>query len=248
MTQEDLIRKIAEKLEWSETKSADVINGIIELLIKELSDNNEVVLDEFGAFTIEKKSEFISVNPDTGERYLMPPSIVLLFESHLVETIPNFNFDAEESLKKNINSAFRNFEPTLLNESVTLESIEEVIEISPVVINEENISTKTNVEKSDEVIPNDLSEIISKSPNETISGGSNEIIPESSNEIIPESSSEIVHETFSDTKEKINVDVGKKGSKDSAKRNSSILIPIMGGAILVIASLFFFKRNSNKKK
>lgn len=221
MTQEDLIQKIAEKLEWSETKSADVINDIVELLIKELSDNNEVILDEFGAFTIEKKSEFISVNPDTGERYLMPPSIVLLFESHLVETIPNFNFEVEESLKKNINSAFRNFEPTLLNESVTLESIDEVIEISQVEINEEDISTDTNVVCSEE------------------------IIPESPDEIIPESSSGIVPETSNDT---INVDVGKKGSKHSAKRNSSILIPIMGGAILVIASLFFFKRNPNKKK
>ena len=240
MTQEDLIRKIAKKLEWSETKSTDVINVLVELLIKELSDNNEVSLGEFGAFTIEKKSEFISVNPDTGERYLMPPSIVLLFESHLVETIPNFNFDAEESLKKNINSAFRNFEPTLLNESVTLESIEEVFENSTVEINEENISTETNVESSDEIMHEDSSEIIPESPDE--------IILESSNEIVPESSSEIVPETSSDTKEKINVDVGKKGSKHSAKRNSSILIPIMGGAILVIASLFFFKRNPNKKK
>ena len=88
-------------------------------------------------------------------------------------------------------------------------------------INEEDISTDTNVVCSEE------------------------IIPESPDEIIPERSSGIVPETSNDT---INVDVGKKGSKHSAKRNSSILIPIMGGAILVIASLFFFKRNSNKKK
>jgi nucleoid DNA-binding protein len=40
-----------------------------------------VVLQDFGSFEVEKKMEYISVNPVTKQRFLVPPELAVSFKS-----------------------------------------------------------------------------------------------------------------------------------------------------------------------
>ena len=47
---------------------------------EKLSENTQIFIPHFGVFETRKRSERISVNPQTQQRYLVPPSIVATFK------------------------------------------------------------------------------------------------------------------------------------------------------------------------
>lgn len=131
MTREDLISRLSERLGWAEPSTAKALEALIDTVVEELLAGNRVDISGFGLFQTRKQSEYILVDRETNERYLMPPSLEVVFEAAGVASDPALTsniprFIPDESLEKEVNSSFALFEPTLLNEGVQFPGMVEV--------------------------------------------------------------------------------------------------------------------------
>lgn len=193
MTHKELISEMAQRLGFTQSKVSDLLDAAVSVLSEKLSENVPVLIQNFGVFETGKRAEHISVNLQTQQRHLVPPSIEVNFKpaSDIKEqpetflnpadllanqaNIPNAESEAflkslfdlitetlsedEEikikdfgtfrlipiqerergnvnsldfvpaaALKELVNKPFSHFETILLNEGVTFEGVEEVVE------------------------------------------------------------------------------------------------------------------------
>jgi len=193
MTHKELISEMAQQLGFTQSKVSDLLDAVVSVLNEKLSENVPVLIQNFGVFETGKRAEHISVNLQTQQRHLVPPSIEVNFKpaSDIKEqpetflnpadllanqaNIPNAESEAflkslfdlitetlsedEEikikdfgtfrlipiqerergnvnsldfvpaaALKELVNKPFSHFETILLNEGVTFEGVEEVVE------------------------------------------------------------------------------------------------------------------------
>ena len=80
MTHKDLIVELAQRLNWTQSKVSDTLDVTVALMNEKLSENDQISVSDFGTFETRTKSERVSVNPQTQERYLVPPKIVAVFK------------------------------------------------------------------------------------------------------------------------------------------------------------------------
>jgi len=156
MTHEELITTVSRKLDWPESQTARLIGTLTALLKEKLLENLPVSIDDFGIFNTCMRPEFISLNPETKERYLIPPAIEVVFEhaAYLADPdLPQISFEPEESLRESVNTPFACFEPTLINEGVAFPDIPVIIadEYREDEISEEPVQhiSKTQYERDD---------------------------------------------------------------------------------------------------
>lgn len=130
MIYEEFIAEVARRLEWPEEKVVGFIQTILDVVSAELKMNNSVVLDDFGTLKTDIQPEYILVDPETKERFLMPPAVEIIFEGlsleNEAESFPTTNFIAAEELHNEINSSFSPFEPTPLDEGLMFPGIPEL--------------------------------------------------------------------------------------------------------------------------
>lgn len=95
MTHKELISEMATRMDWTQTKVSDVLDAAVAVLNEKLSENAQISIQNFGVFETKSKSERISVNPQTQQRYLVPPSIVAVFKpaSGMKEQLKNLEED-----------------------------------------------------------------------------------------------------------------------------------------------------------
>lgn len=257
MTHEDFIVEVAKRLDWPEEKTAGIIETILEMVSTELKVNNPVVIDDFGSLKTDIQPEYILVDPETKERYLMPPTMEVVFESLFQENEENsllrISFTPDEALYDEVNNSFSQFEPTLLNEGIQFPGIPEIvaeeeqeeIEIieSPHLPGDESVlpepSPEPEITPQPEQIP--LSEPTSQSE------VSFYLKPEGDSNPIPGISKPIVVQTSRSVIEQQSPPRTRSHRElRSNKRTSSVWIPIAGGIAIVMASLFFFKDDTNR--
>lgn len=80
MTHKELIAEMSQRLDWTQLNVSEMIDVTVGILNEKLSENAQISIQNFGVFETKKKSERISVNPQTQQRYLVPPSIVATFK------------------------------------------------------------------------------------------------------------------------------------------------------------------------
>lgn len=87
MAHNELIKEIAERLNWTIDTVEESLNVFVDIVRDNLSDGNIVSIQDFGVFKTEKMIEHIYINPDTSERFLVPPKIEVSFtpSSHIKE-------------------------------------------------------------------------------------------------------------------------------------------------------------------
>ena len=81
MTHDELITELSRRLEWPESKVKETLEAAVTVMNAKLTENSPLSLPELGDFITRRKTEYISVNPETEERWLIPPAIELLFEA-----------------------------------------------------------------------------------------------------------------------------------------------------------------------
>lgn len=79
MTNQELIAALAKRLEWTQKQTAEVLETTVSIMRSNLEDHNSINIQGFGLFETKKKSERISVNPVSKQRFLIPPKISLAF-------------------------------------------------------------------------------------------------------------------------------------------------------------------------
>lgn len=79
MTNKELVSELSEQLGWTQVKASEALALTVEQLNNTLADSTTVTISNFGVFETRKKAERISVNPQTQQRYLVPPKISVNF-------------------------------------------------------------------------------------------------------------------------------------------------------------------------
>ena len=80
MTHKELIAEMAQRLCFTQSKVSDLLDAMVCELNEKLSENTQIFIPNFGVFETRKRSERISVNPQTQQRFLVPPSVVAIFK------------------------------------------------------------------------------------------------------------------------------------------------------------------------
>lgn len=84
MTNKELIAQLSERLGWTQIKVSEVLAQTIEQVNAQLANNSLITIQNFGTFQTRKRAERISVNPQTQQRFLVPPKISVNFKPSTV--------------------------------------------------------------------------------------------------------------------------------------------------------------------
>ena len=75
----DLIDSIYNQLDLPKTKSAHVVDSLLEIIKKTLEDGEDVLISGFGKFCVRKKNKRRGRNPQTGEDLMFGERRVVTF-------------------------------------------------------------------------------------------------------------------------------------------------------------------------
>ena len=79
ITRADVAETIYEEIGLSRKDSTDILDMILDEIVKELSNGNDVKLSSFGTFSLRQKKERSGRNPKTGVEAIISPRKVISF-------------------------------------------------------------------------------------------------------------------------------------------------------------------------
>ena len=79
MNNKEFIAKLAKRCGITPTEAATDAESFIAVLTERLKENDQLNISGFGVLEVKMRNERISVNPKTGQRFLVPPKIVPSF-------------------------------------------------------------------------------------------------------------------------------------------------------------------------
>lgn len=80
ITRADVAETIYEEIGLSRKDSTDILDMILDEIVKELSSGNDVKLSSFGTFSLRQKSARSGRNPKTGVEAIISPRRVISFK------------------------------------------------------------------------------------------------------------------------------------------------------------------------
>jgi len=94
MTHKDFVTELANRLGWTQAKVSDTLDAFVGVMNEKLGEDCQISVQNFGVFETKKRTERISINPQTQERYLVPPKIVANFRpsANVKEHLKNLRF------------------------------------------------------------------------------------------------------------------------------------------------------------
>jgi len=74
-------------------RSAELVELTTSIIARMMGDGDVLAIKGFGTFEVKKKEERVSVNPVTGNRWMIPPKLVPSFKpgTILKEKIKNYS-------------------------------------------------------------------------------------------------------------------------------------------------------------
>lgn len=81
MTHAEFVSSLAQRMDWTSEKTEDMTEALIALLNDKLSESAQITIQNIGVFETRKNNEYIRKNADSGERFLIPPKISVVFKS-----------------------------------------------------------------------------------------------------------------------------------------------------------------------
>lgn len=80
ITRADVAETIYEEIGLSRKDSTDILDMLLDEIVKELSNGNDVKLSSFGTFSLRQKKERSGRNPKTGVEAIISPRKVISFK------------------------------------------------------------------------------------------------------------------------------------------------------------------------
>lgn len=84
MNNKEFIAELSRRLGYTAKDASELVASTVSNVIKQLQEDNTVVIQGFGSFEVKKKAERISVNPTTKQRMLVPPKLVVSYKPSTV--------------------------------------------------------------------------------------------------------------------------------------------------------------------
>ena len=79
MNNKEFITGLAKKCGISAAEAGANVDALVGLMTECLKENDQINISGFGVLEAKKRNERLSVNPKTGQRFLIPPKIVPAF-------------------------------------------------------------------------------------------------------------------------------------------------------------------------
>lgn len=80
MNNKEFITKLAKKCNISAADASINVDAFVGLMTECLKENDQLNISGFGILEVKMRNERLSVNPKTGQRFLIPPKIVPAFK------------------------------------------------------------------------------------------------------------------------------------------------------------------------
>ena len=80
MNNKEFQTELAQRLSFSQKRSAELMKGYVDTLVQQLVDTDELPFFSMGTFEVKQKEQRIIVNPLSKKRMLVPPKLVLNFK------------------------------------------------------------------------------------------------------------------------------------------------------------------------
>ena len=80
MNNKEFITKLAKKCNFSVADASTNVDAFVGLMTECLKENDQLNISGFGILEVKMRNERLSVNPKTGQRFLIPPKIVPAFK------------------------------------------------------------------------------------------------------------------------------------------------------------------------
>lgn len=84
MNSKNLISNIALKMNLSKEEVKGMLNSFIGCCVTQLKEDNSIGFQSFGTFEVVKREERLIVHPQSKERSMVPPKLVLTFRQSAV--------------------------------------------------------------------------------------------------------------------------------------------------------------------
>ena len=81
ITRADLSEAVYEEVGLSRNETADLVEQVLDLVVKTLSSGTSVKLSSFATFNVRQKGQRIGRNPKTGEEVPIEPRKVITFKA-----------------------------------------------------------------------------------------------------------------------------------------------------------------------
>lgn len=145
MNKKMTLTDLAEALSGNREISENFLREFINVLVKNLKEDNTVKLKNFGVFKVVKVGERESVDVNTGEKIIIP--------AH-----QKITFSPDKKLKESVNKPFELFEPVLLGEGVEIdmsdvESLRKEVSEDITTISQEKSASKADERIEAPIIP-----------------------------------------------------------------------------------------------
>jgi len=79
LTKAHIAKTIHDHLHFTNDRSAQLVDSLLEILKKTFEDGEDVLISGFGKFWVKNKRERRGRNPHTGEDLMLPPRKVIVF-------------------------------------------------------------------------------------------------------------------------------------------------------------------------
>jgi len=80
LNNKEFTSELSRRLGYTLKDTSDLIASLLSNMTRQLEEGNAVSIQTFGTFEVKKKAERISVNPNTKQRMLVPPKLVLTYK------------------------------------------------------------------------------------------------------------------------------------------------------------------------
>ena len=80
LTKDSIINSIYTRFDFSKTKSAELLDSVLEIIKEGLENGEDVLISGFGKFCVKEKNQRRGRNPNTGEDMMLDSRRVLVFK------------------------------------------------------------------------------------------------------------------------------------------------------------------------
>ncbi len=79
MNNKEFITKLAKRCGISPADTVTNVETFVDVITERLKENDQLNISGFGVLEVKMRKERLSVNPKTGQRFLVPPKVVPAF-------------------------------------------------------------------------------------------------------------------------------------------------------------------------
>lgn len=79
MNNKEFISKLAKRCNITVGEATANVDAFVNVMTERLKDNDQLNISGFGVLEAKMRKERLSVNPKTGQRFLVPPKVVPSF-------------------------------------------------------------------------------------------------------------------------------------------------------------------------